>query len=605
MLYPSLILTFLFSIYTTSVQAITFPKYEEVVKMLIYKTETCKVDFHSGTKLSLEKREDGYWVGTARWDFTDLHYEVNQLQIFWSAKEQKYNSVKFEIEGANNTDISNNNLITPFRRPEQDPYNLHPFFGYTGWYHDVIKRYKNIEKERPLEDFELYSLARAYSKYAQILLSNPGAIYYGIASDFLTEDKASTEKIELYISTQDKAIDYFHQIYLKNPDWNTVVGHIFTKYSNEVLTKYQHLAIFTKHKDALKVLKGKKLYTEQTLNFVENILKSCPKDAILWTSGDNTSYPMSYLQQTRNIRKDVVVTDADLLVLSSYIKYVTDKEIHLNPIVLDLDPAVYYKKNNSYVLISNGSANLTIEALKAALTDAAPSPKTFNTKNIHIPLDKKGELKLNLPQNYLLKNEWISLFIFANNQRPLCFTSEFKANNPAFTQNLNIRKYLYPVGSVYQLNSKTYTVASEEELEARYHLFTEELKWIPIEEVAQENLGLFRQYLWSVNVLASDLHNSGKGDQAVYILDDFRRTFPLDPTVVGFNNLFYFINLYFREDVPTKAEILIQKHFETLLLNEYLNSEAFSFVQRVDAILQEQKIDKFNKIIQELYLKSQ
>jgi hypothetical protein len=605
MLHRFFVLTFLLSTYASCIQATTFPKYQEIVETLIRTTETCRIEFQPHTKLSLEKRADGYWVGVATWDFTTLRYDISQKQLFWPSKEQKYTSVQFNVNDAKNTTISKNNLVSPYKSiSEQDPYNVHPFFGYKGWYHDVIKWYTTIEKEQTLKDFQLYSLARAYSDYARILLSDQGAVYFAIPSEFLTTDKADSKRIDLFNRIENKAVHYFYQTYLKNPNWNTTVGSIFTKYSNEIVTQYHTLALHTKHKEALKVFKGKDLYTKETLAFVANMLRSCPLNAILWTYGDNTSLPMFYLQQIQGIRTDVTVMDAYQLSLWRYIDYVKNPKIHSNPILLELDPAIYHKDNNPYIFIKKKQAHLSIKDLEIALTTEQEN-KIFNTKNIYLPFNKNEQLKLDLKNEYLIKSEWISLFILANNQRPFCFLYDFKVGGLAFTKNLGLQKYLYPVGWVYQLDKEEHGVFSDEEIETRYQVITKDLKWPSIKEIKEENRSPFHQYLWSIIVLANDLHNSGKSAQTVYLLDDFRKIFPLNSTFTSFNSLFYFIDLYFKTSVPSKAELLVTECFEELLSKEDLTKDEFNFVQRVDTILQERKIDKFNKPIQQLYLKFQ
>ncbi|WMX17416.1 hypothetical protein [Aureispira sp. CCB-E] len=598
---------FIFILFTisclTNAHAATFPKYQEVVETLIHTTDLCAVNFGPGTKLNIEKRIDGYWVSIATWDLSALHYDFQQRQLFWTAKEQKYNVVQFTIKGADNTTISNQHLLSPYRSDgQQDPYNVHLFYGYNGWYQEVIKWYASIENQRTLEDFECYSLGRAYSDYAKILLSDPGTVYYALSEDFLSTDVASSERIHLYQSISDKAIHYFYQTHLQNPNWSTITGNIFTKYSNEVVIQYQNLASHVKHKEALKVFKNTNLYTEATLAFASNMLKSCPPNAILWTYGDNTSLPMFYLQQVHKVRPDVLVTDAYQLSLWRYIDYVQNKKIHDNPITLPFDPTLYYKNNNDYILVNDNDKYSKIDHLQLIL-EKENEVKTFESKTIQLPLEGEKQLSIEIKGNYLIKNEWISLFIWAYNQRPLCFLYDFKMGYLSFTKNLAIKEQLHPFGTIYRLDHETYTIPSDEEIEKRYDIITKDLEWPLMETIAKEDYSPFNQYMWSVIMLANDLHNSDKNHQVIALLEDFRSKFPLDTTATSFNNLFYFIDLYFKAAVPSKAELLIATIFEGLLAKKNLDKTEFRFVQQVDTILQKQKIDKFNKIIQQLYLK--
>ncbi len=73
-------------------------------------------------------------------------------------------------------------------------------------------------------------------------------------------------------------------------------------------------------------------------DYAYNILQSCEPNAILFTNGDNDTYPLWYLQYAKGIRTDIRVTNLSLLKTAWYIRQLRD-----------LDPKIPIKLNDQQI----------------------------------------------------------------------------------------------------------------------------------------------------------------------------------------------------------------------------------------------------------------
>ncbi|MDD2633910.1 MAG: DUF2723 domain-containing protein [Bacteroidales bacterium] len=95
--------------------------------------------------------------------------------------------------------------------------------------------------------------------------------------------------------------------------------------------------------------------------FAYNMLNSCAENAILFTAGDNETFPLWYLQETQNIRTDVKIINLSFLNTSWYLEQIQRKQHSTKPVNISVSSKGYMSgqrellpvRNNPYAFIED------------------------------------------------------------------------------------------------------------------------------------------------------------------------------------------------------------------------------------------------------------
>ena len=206
-----------------------------------------------------------------------------------------------------------------------------------------------------------------------------------------------------------------------------------------------------------------------------NYLESCAPNAILFTNGDNDTFPLWYAQEVEGKRTDVRVCNLMLLNTDWYINQMKNKTYESDPLPVTLPVKKYYDGINNQVFIMEKTkdpvdistvidwVNSENKATKVQIS-ATEILDIIPTRTIRIPVDKKKVLEsgtvkpedsskivpyidIKLKGSSILKSQLIVLDILAHNnwERPIYFVTGY--HNDA----LGLEEYFQLEGLAFRL----------------------------------------------------------------------------------------------------------------------------------------------------------
>lgn len=319
----------------TKATAVQYPSFEQVATKLYANYSV--PEMKSGESIRYQKKRDGWHVAFAIYRDSTKSYEIQKEQLFWSSSSGKYKSLTMFASGY---------TISSSTRVSDDKYyaSLYDFsrcvyFGYDGWDQDVIADYADYTGAN---DTIYESLARAYSNFSEGYAHHRHTFH--LKSQQNLPEK---ERIDLFIVNARKGIAAYDVLRKRNPNFEVLVGSVNTKYYNEIMSTYDLLLFYNRQGEIQDYFK-EELYDPMMRTIALHMLESCEQGGIIFTNGDNDTYPLWYLQWIKGIRTDVAVLNVPLLTTSYYVDRFRNGFMKVAPIGVSIPDSVYARESYFY-----------------------------------------------------------------------------------------------------------------------------------------------------------------------------------------------------------------------------------------------------------------
>jgi len=337
-----------------------------------------------------------------------------------------------------------------------------------------------------------------------------------------------------------------------------------------------------------------------------NYLNSCDENAILFTGGDNDTFPLWYAQEVEGVRRDVRIVNLSLILAEWYIDQMKYRQYDADPVPFKIERKHYFSNSNDAMAVMEVSAKpQAVDTIIEFLTNPKYFMKIYRdepeaympTRNVVVPVNKEmllakgtvpeksaGRLMdtmvLNVTQNKILKSDMMFFDFLKNNnwERPIYFSF------PRMDLRINLEKYLQCDGFSYKflplqsdITDKTGVMIDADDL---YDKLMNKFRWTNMNKS-----GIFIDYTLSYTLMqlinirnmharaADALLQEGKKEKAIEVLDSAMLRMPTDIypcNISGYYNdmaFLYIINLYYRLDEQEKADALAQEFYEATKKN--------------------------------------
>ncbi len=326
-----------------------------------------------------------------------------------------------------------------------------------------------------------------------------------------------------------------------------------------------------------------------------NYLESCAPNAILFTNGDNDTFPLWYAQEVEGIRTDVRVVNLSLLQTDWYISQMRRAAYESEPVPFTIpeDKLQASKREVAYLMAKDEKAMNLKEAIKFVASDD-PENKFDNggklidylpSRNFYVNVDSLSVMRNKVigvkdtarlskriswdlgNRGYITKNELMVLDLIAHNnwKRPIYFA--VTTGSEAY---VGLEKYFQLEGLAYRYVPIKQTESEQAQggrvnTEKMYDNIMNKFLWggmdkpgVNLDETSTRMAGNLRMQM---SILAQALINEGKKTKAKAVLDKSLSVMP-EENIPYDGTIYTLCAAYYQIGEKDKANQLAKRLFD-------------------------------------------
>lgn len=325
-------------------------------------------------------------------------------------------------------------------------------------------------------------------------------------------------------------------------------------------------------------------------DFAFNYLNSCEKDAVIFTNGDNDTFPLWYLQEVENVRTDIRVVNLSLLNTDWYIDQMKRAAYDGKPVEFDMrqdqyraglrEQVIMDKDNPNYYTLDQHFEWILREDGRNQM-DLGGGTKLYylRSNKFIIPIDSakvasngsvpKGkedrilkEIRFEIKRSYIMKSDLMILNLLKNFNwdRPVYFAVTIGQDF------LGLEDYFQLEGLAYRLvpykANATRPDIGEINTDRMYNNMMTQFKWGNMESPAtyldETNRNMIYNMRNNFARLANQLIREDKKERAIEVLDKAAELMP--DTKIPYNEYnIYMVDAYIEAGAYDKAEAMLNR----------------------------------------------